>query len=445
MTEVKKEPITQSLVNKLNTQFSKGQICSGCIWDTKDTCFGIRFGKTGASYVYKYRNKCGKSQTKTFGKIKDMTVAEAKDLLNEFKPTIKITDPFAKKYNTKFTIKDLCEKYLAEHDMRDSTRKEDASRINRLVLPLVGNIPLFLVTAEDMMDLQKSIATGDKHILINGMKDPNNKHSYTKVTGGNGAAKRTMEMMKTILNFAEAKGLIEKNPMNTKRFTKIEYAKKETAFLEPDEYKNLGYVLRKYELSKDGSDQQCVTFIKLAALTGCRKGELLNLTWDRVNFDQQYFLFAQTKTTDGPQRRTFGSAVKRLLEEMRDNTTSVYLFPSIKKANVHRKDCLKALNQICKITDAQGNQVMNNNAAVSKLTLHALRHSFATRCNDLDFSDVQIEGLLGHKKGDVEGIYAHNRSAKLVARANEVSEDINNLLKEGMQKAEKEYVEGLLK
>ena len=419
MTNIKKEQITQSLVNKQIANIEQGKASEGYIWDTKSSGFGIRIGRTCGSYIFKYRNKCGKNQTKTFGKINNISVAEARDMLDEFKPTIKTTDPFAKKYNTKFTVKDLCEKYLAEHDkLRDSTRKQDASRINRLVLTLVGNIPLSLVTAEDMMDLQKSIATGDKRILINGVKNPNNKHSYTKVTGGKGAAKRTMEMMKTILNFAEAKGLIEKNPMNTKRFTKIEYEKKETAFLEPDEYK---------------------MFIKLVALTGCRKGELLNLTWDRVNFDNQYFLFAQTKTTKGSQIRIFGSAAKQLLEEMYNAAASAFLFPSTKKANDHRKDCLKALNQICKITDAQGNKVMNSNAAVSKLTLHALRHSFATRCNDLDFSDVQIEGLLGHKKGDVEGIYAHNRSAKLVARANEVSEDINNLLNEGKLIAEQEH------
>ena len=439
MTEVKKEVINQSFVNKQISQIGKNSGFQGCVWDTKDQGFGIRFGRTGASYFYKYRNKCGKSQTKTFGKITEMSVAEAKDLLNEFKAKIRTQNPFEKKYNSKMTIKDLCEKYLAENDMRESTRMEDASRIKRLVLPIVGDLPLSMVTADDMMALQKAIATGDKRILIDGLRDPNKKRSYVKVTGGKGAAKRTMEMMKTMLNFAEAQDLIEKNPMNTKRFSKIEYVPKETPYLDPEDYKKLGYALRKYELSKGGHDQQSVLFIKLAALTGCRKGELLGLTWDRVDYNNNWFVFAQTKTTDGPQRRVFGSAAKALLQQMQSTSSSKFLFPSTKNPNIHRQDCLKALKEICKNFDVQCNNIISNDQE-PKLTLHSLRHSFATRCNDLDFSDVQIEGLLGHKKGDMEGRYAHNRPAKLVERANQVSEDINRLLNEGIAQADLELL-----
>lgn len=431
-----KETISQSLVNSINSKIEKGDASKlpAVIWDTKTTGFAIHIGKTGASYKYKYRNKAGLNQTKTFCKTTNCSVAEARDLVNAFIPTIKQDKFTEQKIIKKITVEDICKKYLAEHDMRESTRKVDASRINRHVLPIIGKIPLSLLTADDIKDLQTAIATGDKRIVIAGHKNPNNPHSYIKVTGGEGVAKRTMEMLKTILNFAEDQGLISENPMNTRKFKKIKHVSKETPFLEPEDYKKLGMLLRKYELKQKGNKiPQSVLFIKLVALTGCRKNELLGLKWDQVNFANQYFAFTQTKTTE-EQNRVFGSAAKDLLEEMYKNKTSDYLFPSITKAGDHRQDCLKALKQVCKTNI----NCVKDFDVLSKLTLHGLRHSFATRCNDLDFSDVQIEGLLGHKKGDVEGKYARNRSEKMVEKADIVSKSINDLLNDGYVMAEQE-------
>ena len=437
MTE--KSTISQSLVNKINQQIELGTAQPSCVWDTKTTGFGVRIGKTSATYFYKYRDKCGRSKTHTIGRTKNISVSEARQLLDEFKPTVKLGNmPESKKY-AKFTVKEVCDKYIAEHQMRESTRVLDKSRINRHVLPIIGGIRLADLTAQDIMDLQNAIATGDKKIVIAGYKNPANPHSYIKVTGGTGCAKRVMEMLKTILNFAEDHDMIAENPMNTRKFKKIKHATKETAYLEPDGYINLGYALRQKELEQKDNDAQSVNVIKLLALTGCRKNELLGLTWDRVNFAQQYFSFAQTKTTDGQQNRIFGIAAKQLLEQMYAKRTNNFLFPSVTKAGTHRQDCLKALKEICKIKDNMGNLIMHHTNPSSNLTLHGLRHSFATRCNDLDFSDVQIEGLLGHKKGDVEGIYAHNRSEKLIERANTVSNEIQQLLNKGAEKAEQDY------
>lgn len=429
-----KENITQTLVNKIANNIEKNATSNlQDVWDTKTAGFGIRIGKTGATFIYKYRNKSGKSQTKTLGKIPDMTVQEARDLLDEFKPTIKSEDTVSKR-NKKLTVKDLCEKYLAEHQTRESTKRADESRIKRHILPLLGGIPLHLLTAKDIMNAQKAIATCDRRIFVAGHKNPDKPHSYVKVTGGEGAAKRGMEMLKTILNFAEDQELIEKNPMNSRKFKKIKYDKKETAYLEKDGYEQLGYLLRKHELKQCKNNvPQSVLFIKLAALTGCRKGELLNLTWDQVDFTNQCFVFPKTKTT-GEQRRTFGSAAKRLLLSIRQTTSSNYVFPCANNNNAPRQDCLKALKEICK-SEKANTQSFN---ALSKLTLHGLRHSFSTMCNVLGISDVTREGLLGHKKGDVAFIYTHNTKGTMIAGADKASESINDLIDTGYQKAELE-------
>lgn len=427
-----KENITQTLVNKLNTQIEKGVPNIDDLWDTKTSGFGIRIGKTGATYIYKFRNKCNRCQTKTLGKTKDISVNEARDLLDEFKPTIKSDSLIKSKKNKNFTVKDLCEKYQAEHYVRASTKKVDKSRITRHVLPIIGDIRLSDLTTEDVMKLQTAIATGDKRIVIAGYKNPANPHSYIKVTGGTGCAKRVMDMLNAILNFGEAHDLLEKNPMSSKKFEKINHVKKTVAYLDEESFAQLGYAIRKAELSKINTkkDTQATNIIKLLLLTGCRKSELLGLTWDRVDLKQQYFNFAQTKTTAGEQIRVFGSAAKRLLEEMYSERKSKYLFPSIDKngQEIHRQDCGKALKTIC--ASVAGLQ--------EKIHPHSLRHSFATQCNELDVPEIQIGGLLGHSNGGVTANYTHNRLKKLIIKADMVSESIQKLLSTGYQKAEAE-------
>ena len=427
-----KENITQTLVNKINIQIEKGIVQAKVIWDTKTSGFGIRIGKTGATFIYKYRNKCNKNQTKTLGKTSDMSVNEARVILDEFKPTAKTANHLQAKKNRNFTVKDLCEKYQNEHQVRESTKRVDKSRITRHVLPIIGDIRLSDLTTEDVMKLQAAIATGDKRIVVAGHKNPNNPHSYTRVTGGTGCAKRVMEMLNAILNFGEAHDLLEKNPMSSKKFEKINHVKKTVAYLDEESFTQLGYAIRKAELSKINTkkDTQATNIIKLLLLTGCRKSELLGLTWDRVNLQQQYFNFVQTKTTDGEQIRVFGSAVKRLLEEMHKTKSSKYLFPSIGKngQETHRQDCAKALKTIC--ASVAGLQ--------DKIHPHSLRHSFATQCNELDIPEIQIGGLLGHSNGGITANYTHNRMKKLMAKADMVSESIQKLLNAGYQNAEQE-------
>ena len=427
-----KENISQTLVNKINTKIEKCLPQANVIWDTKTSGFGIRIGKTCATYIFKYRNKCNRCQTKTLGKTSDMSVNEARTLLDQFKPTIKSDSLRISKRNKNFTVKDLCEKYQAEHRVRESTKRADKSRITRHILPIIGDIRLSDLTTEDVMKLQAAIATGDKRIVIAGYKNPNNPHSYTMVTGGTGCAKRVMEMLNAILNFGEAHDLIEKNPMSSKKFEKINHIKKAVAYLDEESFAQLGYAIRKAELSKTKArkDTQATDIIKLLMLTGCRKSELLGLTWDRVNLKQQYFNFAQTKTTDGEQIRVFGSAAKRLLQEMHKARSSKYLFPSIDKngQEIHRQDCAKALKTICaSVTGLQ-----------DKIHPHSLRHSFATQCNELDIPEIQIGGLLGHSNGGVTASYTHNRLKKLITKANTVSESIDALLTQGYHKAEQE-------
>lgn len=62
------------------------------------------------------------------------------------------------------------------------------------------------------------------------------------------------------------------------------------------------------------------------------------------------------------------------------------------------------------------------------ITLHILRHSFASVANDLGFTEVAIAALVGHSKGTVTSKYIHSLNTALVMAAETIPGYIEALL-----------------
>ncbi len=61
-------------------------------------------------------------------------------------------------------------------------------------------------------------------------------------------------------------------------------------------------------------------------------------------------------------------------------------------------------------------------AALKGVTIHALRHSYASAAAELGFSELTIAGLLGHRLASVTARYSHLRvDGALAAAADRVS------------------------
>jgi integrase len=60
-------------------------------------------------------------------------------------------------------------------------------------------------------------------------------------------------------------------------------------------------------------------------------------------------------------------------------------------------------------------------AGLSGVTLHALRHSFASVAGDLGYAEATIGALLGHASGTVTGRYTHILDTVLIAAADRVA------------------------
>ncbi len=132
--------------------------------------------------------------------------------------------------------------------------------------------------------------------------------------------------------------------------------------------------------------------VKFALYTGCRRGEILGLTWDRVDMERGFIYLDNTKSGE-PRTVPLCGTVLGVLQGLshRDG----YVFQN-KKGNPYR--CIRAsFNRAKKAAGLDG------------LTFHDLRHVFASRLRRLGVSLDDIGEMIGDKTLRMTMRYAHLR------------------------------------
>ena len=398
-------------------------------WDDKISGFGLRVQGNSMSWIVMYRNSFGKLKKYTIGKTNQISPTEARKKAEQIFADIKLNnaDPSLVKSELKndLSVSELCDIYLNEgvYNKKPSTIDGDRSRIRSHIIPLIGSYPIKSLNKQMIEKLILDISNGKTAKSVKSDKS----RGLARICGGRATAKRVFETFSSILTFAERRGLISSNPAMGIPKPKL---KAKEVFLTLDEYKELGKAIN--EAQKQKLNQTSINAIKLLALTGCRKNEILSLKWEYVDFENQCFRFPDTKT--GKQNRAFGIAALNLLRELETNKTSDWVFP----ASVG-DGCLvgtpKVFKKICTLhpfKEENGNYTQDMDAPqfIKKdISLHTLRHSFASTGADMGYIELTIAGLLGHKLGTVTSRYSHNVDSSLINAANRISLRIDNAIK----------------
>ena len=124
--------------------------------------------------------------------------------------------------------------------------------------------------------------------------------------------------------------------------------------------------------------------LRLIALTGCRRGEIISLRWSEVDIEGSCLRLKDSK--EGASVRPVGLPVINYFEAVRLQRHGTYVFPG------HGED------------NAVGNfpkswKKLFEDTPLWDVTPHVLRHSFASIANDLGFTEITIAALIGHAKG----------------------------------------------
>lgn len=362
------------------------------LWDTEIKGFGIRArGTATKSYIIQYRAGRGRRapiRKLTIGKhgspwTPDTARIEAKRILGLVAGG---ADPATDRdtEGEDLSFSELCDLYLSEGvgHKKLSTIKADKARIEHHLKPLLGKHGTRDLNRTHIERMLIDVKGGRKILLARTKRGPGSTPS-----GGPGVGAQCVALVSSIYSFAIGRRLATENPAKGVKKPRVRSMQR---FLSQEELLRLGGALRLEGVS--AANQFAVAAIWLLLFTGARRGEILSLRWDQVDFDRLCLRLPDSKT---------GSKVIYLND------------PAI---NVLRSLPRLANNPFVIAGTKEGGRFvaidkvwfkLRKIAGLSDVRLHDLRHSFAS-VGVAEGAGLPILGaLLGHKHTSTTARYAH--------------------------------------
>ena len=388
------------------------------LWDVDPRGFGVRIKRTGvATFFVQYTSPANGRKTRyTLGQYGRLTLDEARREARKVLGSVaKGGDPARERQAeqvqaklTARTVAELCDLYLKEADAgrvtyrgrakKTSTLIIDRGRIARHIKPLLGVKSVADVTRADVEAFFHAVRQGKTATTIK-----TGPRGLARVAGGPATAARTVGLLGSLFSYAIRIGLRRDNPVAG--FERPP-ARRRDRTLNPEEYRKLGAALD--DLAAEGTRPSVVAAIRTLALTGARRSEILTLKWDQVDKHRQLLRLAETKT--GQQLRPVGRAALDALASSPLRKGNQFVFPA-----AHGQGPMVGVKLFREAVRRSG---------LKDVSIHTLRHSFASMALALGYSELTIAGLLGHRLHSVTSRYAHHVDGNLIAAADTIAEQI---------------------
>ena len=135
---------------------------------------------------------------------------------------------------------------------------------------------------------------------------------------------------------------------------------------------------------------------------GCRVGEALNLTWDRVDLASRKVQFVKTKG-NAPRRLPVNDGVASILRTMQARGTTKVFPACYRTYHTHYKE---AVDQVC-------DELGLGDVVRKEWVVHTLRHTRITELAQLGWQAPAIQQWAGHKSLSVTQRYIHGAGINL--------------------------------
>ena len=356
-------------------------------WDRDLAGFGVRVHATGRKvYVVQSRGPGGPKRM-TLGRHGEMSADEARRRAGGVIDRIKRgEDPEPAPPEAELTIADLAERFMRVHvglHCKPGTSAGYCSVLEVHILPALGE----MAAAE--------VGRGEVSALHHRLRDTPSR------------ANAAVDLLSEMFSLAGAWELTPpgRNPCRGLRRYRT---RKRERFLSDEEFRRLGRALKDAE-AEGGIWPPAVAAIRLLTLTGCRRGEILNLRWEDVDRTSGELRLRDAKT--GPRMAPLTTPVLRVLDGIPRSPDTPWVIPGQRQGSrltnlYHYWEPIRA------------------RAGLPDVRIHDLRHSYASRALALGEGLPAIGRLLGHSKVSTTARYAHlMRDAEKIA-ANRVGESI---------------------
>lgn len=341
------------------------------IWDNKVSGF-YAIGNAGSTVTFGIRRRCnGIDRSIKIGRHPEWGVAEARAKAMEYAVQMdKGDDPllarrqrcnaptFAMAWDDIYEPRVLCKK-------NQKAQKDERAMYDRYVKRSIGSKRLADITMDDVHKVHDFITARKKSVRAN----------------------RVLQVMRCVFNRAIDAGWMTHNPARgIQRNPELPRER----FLFPEEVQRLLEALNKHQ------NQRVADIIRFLMLTGARKGETLNATWDQFDLDNGKWTKPSSHTK---QKRIhtvpLSADAVTLLRRIRQRTNSRFVFPQVGNPEAPSVEVKRFWADITKAAD------------ISNLRIHDLRHHFATVLASSGLSLPIIGQLLGHTQQATTARYAH--------------------------------------
>jgi integrase len=308
------------------------------------------------------------------------------------------------------TVNDLVAGYL--EDLRERAESRTARRgspggalnaaglLGRHVLPSIGHIRARDLSVDRVRQLHRKLTAAGKGPTAN----------------------RMLGALQAALAWAERAGVVPVG-VNVARLVERNKEEGRRRAIHPQELERLGVVLRQAEAGK--LHPSAALAIRLLALTGMRREEVLGLRWSHVDLERGFIYLDDSKT--GRQVRCVGAAAVALLRAAKPKGASAddFVCPG-GRPGAHFVGIDKIRLRLWRAAKIVA-------TPEGRVDLHSLRHSFASAGADLQHGKFagMVGVLLGHGhdlKQSITARYVHGNAEATRAAADAISAEIAQLL-----------------
>jgi len=319
----------------------------------------------GKSIVIEYKLPNGKTKRESIGKTGIVTKTMAKQILQEKERQVKLGQ-YDMLEATIPTVVEYSEEYL---DYQENVKQIRSFVRTRACVGhftrFFGDRKLSDITAVDIdVYKQKRLSEGVKQ---------------------NTVARELVVIRNLFYHAASRNKFFGKNPVAQSGIPSVNDKKERVLTI--DEEKRL----------LDASPKYLKDAIQLALNTGMRRGEILGLRWDWIDFNENLITLPQTNTKNQEMRKVPVNQLIRkiLLERKLLSGGSDFVFPSEESRTGHIYWLNRSFKRACRLADIEG------------LRFHDFRHTAATRLVEAGIPLHVVAKLLGHSTVKITERYSH--------------------------------------